>query len=195
MKKIFLLFCAAAVLTGCATHYVGYYNGKSYRLDTPVKTEKEATAAAKIKYESEEKAQREEEQQKQKERLSAIWLGKKIYQTEDEKSFVIAILGVMFLAISVNLIELACSAGLPVIFTQVLAMNDLSTLEYWIYIFIYIFFFMIDDLIVFAIAVKTMELTGITTKYTKYSHLIGGLLMFIIGILLIVKPEWLMFNF
>ena len=74
-------------------------------------------------------------------------------------------------------------------------MNDLSTLEYWIYIFIYIFFFMIDDLIVFAIAVKTMELTGITTKYTKYSHLIGGLLMFIIGILLIVKPEWLMFNF
>ena len=54
---------------------------------------------------------------------------------------------------------------------------------------------MIDDLIVFAIAVKTMELTGITTKYTKYSHLIGGLLMFIIGILLIVKPEWLMFNF
>src|SRR5699024_4433762 len=100
-----------------------------------------------------------------------------------------------FLAISVNLIELACSAGLPVIFTQVLAMNDLSTLEYWIYIFIYIFFFMIDDLIVFAIAVKTMELTGITTKYTKYSHLIGGLLMFIIGILLIVKPEWLMFNF
>lgn len=112
-----------------------------------------------------------------------------------EKSFVIAILGVMFLAISVNLIELACSAGLPVIFTQVLAMNDLSTLEYWIYIFIYIFFFMIDDLIVFAIAVKTMELTGITTKYTKYSHLIGGLLMFIIGILLIVKPEWLMFNF
>ncbi len=89
MKKIFLLFCAAAVLTGCATHYVGYYNGKSYRLDTPVKTEKEATAAAKIKYESEEKAQREEEQQKQKERLSAIWLGKKIYQTEDEKSFVI----------------------------------------------------------------------------------------------------------
>lgn len=89
MKKIFLLFCAAAVLTGCATHYVGYYNGKSYRLDTPVKTEKEATAAAKIKYEAEEKAQREEEQQKQKERLSAIWLGKKIYQTEDEKSFVI----------------------------------------------------------------------------------------------------------
>lgn len=64
MKNIFLLFCAAAVLTGCATHYVGYYNGKSYRLDTPVKTEEEATAAAKIKYEAEEKAAKEEAKNK-----------------------------------------------------------------------------------------------------------------------------------
>ena len=89
MKKMFLLFCAAAVLTGCATYNFGQYNGKSYRLDTPVKTEKEATAAAKIKYEAEKKAQCEEERQQQKERISTIWLGKKIYQTEDEKSFVI----------------------------------------------------------------------------------------------------------
>lgn len=112
-----------------------------------------------------------------------------------EKSFIMAILGVILLAISVNLIELACSAGLPVIFTQLLAMNDLSIPLYWVYIIIYIFFFMLDDLIIFAVAVKTMQLTGISTKYTKYSHLIGGILMFIIGILLIVKPEWLMFNF
>lgn len=119
----------------------------------------------------------------------------KIKKFTHEKSFIIAIFGVIFLALSVNLIELACSAGLPVIFTGLLAMNDLSPMEYWSYIVIYIFFFMLDDLIIFAIAVKTMELTGISTKYSKYSHLVGGLLMFIIGVLLIVKPEWLMFNF
>ena len=119
----------------------------------------------------------------------------KIKKFTHEKSFIIAILGVILLAFSVNLIELACSAGLPVIFTQLLAMNNLSTIQYWIYIIIYIFFFMLDDLIIFAIAIKTMELTGISTKYTKYSHLIGGILMLIIGALLILKPEWLMFNF
>ena len=119
----------------------------------------------------------------------------KIKKFTHEKSFVLALLGVIFLAVSVNLIELACSAGIPVIFTGLLAMNNLSTFEYWIYIIIYIFFFMLDDLIIFAVAVKTMDLTGISTKYTKYSHLIGGILLFIIGILLIVKPEWLMFNF
>ena len=42
---------------------------------------------------------------------------------------------------------------------------------------------------------KTFELTGISTKYTKYSHLIGGLIMLIIGLLMIFKPSWLMFNF
>lgn len=111
------------------------------------------------------------------------------------KSFIIAIFGTIFLAISVNLIELACSAGLPVIFTQLLAMNNLSNIQYALYIIIYIFFFMLDDLIIFAISIKTMELTGISTKYSKYSHLIGGILMLLIGILLIIKPEWLMFNF
>ena len=64
MKKMFLLFCAAAVLTGCASYNFGQYNGKSYRLDTPVKTEEEATAAAKIKYEAEEKAAKEEAKNK-----------------------------------------------------------------------------------------------------------------------------------
>ena len=119
----------------------------------------------------------------------------KIKKFTHEKSFFIALLGVIALAVSVNLIELACSAGLPVIFTQILAMNNLSGFEYWVYILIYIFFFMIDDLVVFTIAVKTMELSGISTKYSKYSHLIGGILMLLIGLLLIVKPEWLMFNF
>ena len=112
-----------------------------------------------------------------------------------EKSFLFALLGVIALAASVNLIELACSAGIPVIFTELLAINNISSLGRVIYILIYILFFMLDDLIIFIIAVKTFELGGISTKYSKYSHLIGGILMLIIGILLLVKPEWLMFNF
>ena len=42
---------------------------------------------------------------------------------------------------------------------------------------------------------KTLEVTGISTKYSKYSHLIGGIIMLLIGILLIFKPAWIMFNF
>ncbi len=119
----------------------------------------------------------------------------KIKLFTNEKSFIVALLGVVALAISVNLVELACSAGLPLLFTQILALNELSTLDSSIYLLIYIFFFLLDDIMVFAIAMKTLQVTGVTTKYTKYSHLIGGIIMLLIGILLIFKPEWIMFNF
>lgn len=112
-----------------------------------------------------------------------------------EKSFVLAMIGVITLAFTVNLVELACSAGLPLLFTQILALNDLNSFEYMIYIFIYIFCFLLDDIVVFVIAMTTLQVTGITTKYNKYSHLIGGIIMILIGILLIFKPEWIMFNF
>lgn len=119
----------------------------------------------------------------------------KIKKITTEKSFILALLGVMILAISVNVIELACSAGIPVLFTNVLALNNLTNLQISLYILIYIFFFLIDDIIVFAVAMLTLNIKAISTRYTKYSHLIGGIIMLIIGLLMIFKPSWLMFNF
>lgn len=112
-----------------------------------------------------------------------------------EKSFILALIGVILLAISVNVVELACSAGLPVLFTNILALNNITGFKAFIYITIYILFFLLDDLIIFNIAAITFKKTGITTKYTKVSHLIGAIIMLVIGVLLIIKPEWIMFNF
>lgn len=119
----------------------------------------------------------------------------KIISITHEKKFIIALLGIIVLAASVNIIELMCSIGIPLLFTQILAMNNLSTFSYMIYMFIYIFFFLIDDIVIFVISMVTLKVTGLSTKYTKYSHLVGGIIMLIIGLLLIIKPELLMFNF
>ena len=88
-----------------------------------------------------------------------------------------------------------CSIGIPLIFTQILSMNNLNTFKYMIYMFIYIVFFLLDDILIFTISMNTLKVTGISTKYTKYSHLVGGIIMLIIGILMLLKPEILMFNF
>ncbi len=111
-----------------------------------------------------------------------------------ERKFILALGGIIILAVSVNLIELLCSAGLPVVFTQILALNQVSSIKYYLYILLYIIFFMIDDMIIFIIAMTTLKLTGVSTKYGKISHLIGGILMLIIGLLLIFNPGLLMFN-
>ncbi len=119
----------------------------------------------------------------------------KIKKFTSEKSFILALLGVIGLAISVNLVELACSAGLPIVFTELIILNGVGKGMRFVYTLVYIFFFLIDDLIVFFIAMFTMKVAGISTKYNKYSHLIGGIIMLLVGLLLIFKPEWLMFNF
>jgi thiol-disulfide isomerase/thioredoxin len=119
----------------------------------------------------------------------------KIKEFTKEKSLFLAILGAISLAISVNIVELACSAGLPLIFTSILSYNDLNVMEYSFYIFIYILFYMIDDIVVFILAMVSLKVTGITNKYNKYSKLIGGVIMLLIGILMIFAPSILMFSF
>lgn len=111
-----------------------------------------------------------------------------------EKHFFIALGGIILLAVAVNIIELVCSAGFPVIYTQTLSMSNLPIWQYYMYLLLYIFVFMLDDLFVFIISMKTLEMTGVTTKYSRFSHLIGGILMLVLGLLLLFKPEVLMFG-
>ncbi len=108
--------------------------------------------------------------------------------------FAIALGGIILLAVAVNLVELICSAGLPAVYTQVLSLSALSTWHYYLYLLLYVFIFMLDDLFIFFTAMITLQAVGIQSKYSKISKLIGGLLMLAIGLLLLFKPEWLMFG-
>lgn len=104
------------------------------------------------------------------------------------------LLGVSILAISVNMIELVCTAGLPAVFTQILAFNDVSPLARYLYILLYIILYMIDDTIIFVMALTTLRATGLTTKYRRFTLIFGGVLMYSLGMLLIFWPEALTFS-
>ena len=111
-----------------------------------------------------------------------------------ERNFLVAFLGILALAFLVNLVELICSAGIPVIYTQILTMSGVPTWQYYAYLLLYILVFMADDLLVFFTAMTTLRITGLTTKYSMYSHLLGGFILVIIGALMLLRPEWLMFG-
>ena len=104
------------------------------------------------------------------------------------------ILGVISLAFGVNLIEFFCSAGFPVMYTRILTLQNISGIQYYLYLFFYNIFYMLDDLIVFGFAFFTLSRFGFSDKYNKYSTLVAGILIFILGILLIFKPGLLMFG-
>ncbi len=119
----------------------------------------------------------------------------KLKSVIEKKSFWLALGGIIALAAVVNMVELLCSAGLPAVYTSVISAANLSTIEYYGYLLLYILVFMLDDLIIFFIAMITLKATGISDgKYSKYSSLIGGIIMILIGILFILKPGWLMFG-
>jgi len=112
----------------------------------------------------------------------------------EQRIFWLALIGIIGVAVAVNLVELVCSAGLPAIYTQILSISNLSTPVYYLYLLLYIFIFMLDDLLVFIIAMTTLQAFGISKKYTHWANLVGGIIILVLGILLIFKPGLVMFG-
>ena len=100
------------------------------------------------------------------------------------------ILGIIALAFAVNSIEFVCSAALPAVFTHVLALSNLTTFQYYGYILLYIFFFMLDNLIIFGSAALAMT-SSLGVKYAKYARPVGAAILIILGALLLFAPSWL----
>jgi glutaredoxin len=102
-------------------------------------------------------------------------------------------LGIIVLAFGVNLVEFFCSAGLPAIYTNVLSMSNLNPVQYYFYLLLYTLIFMLDDFLVFIIALVTLKYVSMGEKYNHVITLVGGILIAILGLLLVFRPELLMF--
>jgi len=102
-------------------------------------------------------------------------------------------IGILGLALSVNIFEFACSIGIPQTFTKVLELNQLNWLQTQWYMLTYIALYMIDDLIVFGLALWAFEKIGLTDKYSKWSTLVGGILMLALGVIMLLNPALLVF--
>lgn len=105
-----------------------------------------------------------------------------------------SIAAILVIAFSVNIIEFACSIGIPQAYTKILELNMLSFLERQWYILIYTIGYMVDDLIVFGLAIWGYgKLQSHGGRYAQLSLLIGGLLMLFLGAILVVNPTLLTF--
>jgi thiol-disulfide isomerase/thioredoxin len=95
------------------------------------------------------------------------------------------IAGIITLAFAVNSVEFVCSAAVPAVFTRVLSLANLTTFQYYGYILLYVFFFMLDDLVVFGTAAFAAT-SSLGDRYAKYSRPVGATILIILGLLLLV---------
>ena len=104
------------------------------------------------------------------------------------------IVGAIILAVMVNVIEFLCSINLPVVFTKILSMANTSSAERYLYIAIYDVFYMLDDIIVFLVALFSMKaFTGFNQKYTRFTKIVGAIVMLVLALILLFFPKLLAF--
>jgi thiol-disulfide isomerase/thioredoxin/uncharacterized membrane protein HdeD (DUF308 family) len=95
------------------------------------------------------------------------------------------------LAVGVSFIEFSCTAGFPVIWSNLISVNDINTLSYLLLLGLYMLIYLIDEILVFGAAVLTMRASRIEEKHGRALKLISGVIMLILGFVMVVKPEWM----
>lgn len=95
------------------------------------------------------------------------------------------------LAGGVSLVEFSCTAGFPVLWTNMLAAQDVSALDFGLLLLLYMIIYQIDELVIFLTAVFTLKATRLEEKHGRILKLIGGILMLSLAIVMIIKPSLL----
>jgi glutaredoxin len=102
------------------------------------------------------------------------------------RSLAAAIVGVIVLALLVQVVEFLCTSGFPALFTRILTLRQLDTAGYYGYLLLYNVAYMFDDVIVLAIGVTTLSNRRLQEKEGRWLKLISGLVMVGLGVYLIV---------
>ena len=111
----------------------------------------------------------------------------------EARSIVSLALSAAALAFTVNLYELLCTAGFPLIYTSVLSSLGLTTATYYLYLILYNVIYVLPLLavvLVFAYTLGRMRLSGMWAKRIK---LISGYLMIALALSILVRPWALAF--
>jgi hypothetical protein len=103
----------------------------------------------------------------------------------------VAMGGVAVLAVLVNSVELLCSAGLPAVYTQVLASHQVGAWQRYAYLALYQACYMLDDAVLLAIGVATLSQRRLQQREGRWLKLLSGAVLLVLGLLLLFRPAWL----
>jgi glutaredoxin len=101
------------------------------------------------------------------------------------------LLAVVTLAIAVNVVELLCTAGLPALYTGILAQHSLTAPAYYGYMLLYNLAYIADDGLMVGIAVYSLSHRKLQAGSGRFLQVLSGATMVALGALLVAAPHWL----
>ncbi len=120
-------------------------------------------------------------------------LFEKMRKLVQEEATLGSVVGVILLAIFVNLIELACTLGLPAIYTRILTLQEVSPMTHYLYLALYNVVYVVPLALIVTAFAFTLGGRKLTEKQGRILKLVSGLLMLSLGLIMLFKPELLMF--
>jgi hypothetical protein len=95
------------------------------------------------------------------------------------------------MALGVTLVELPCTAGLPVLWTNLLAGAGVETPAFVGLLAAYMAVYLLDELLVFGVAVVTMRIARFEEREGRVLKLVGGSVMLALAVAMLWMPDLL----
>lgn len=87
------------------------------------------------------------------------------------------------------LVELPCTAGFPVLWTNLLVSQGVTTVAFLALLLLYMLIYMIDELVIFLAAVFSLRASKLEEKHGRQLKLAGGMLMLTLAAVMLFKPN------
>lgn len=92
------------------------------------------------------------------------------------------------MALGIALVELPCTAGFPVIWTNLLAANNVGPAAFALLLALYLLIYLLDELLVFGAVVVTLNASRLQEKQGRVLKLVGGMVMLTLAVVLLIDP-------
>ena len=89
----------------------------------------------------------------------------------------------------VSLVEFSCTAGFPVLWTNLLAAQGVTVLTFVLLLALYMLIYQIDEIGIFLAAVFSLRASRIEEKHGRILKLIGGMLMLTLAAVMLIDPN------
>ncbi len=108
---------------------------------------------------------------------------------DPNRSLPATLAGTVILATGVSLLETPCTAGLPLLWTDLLAERGIPATGAGLLFALYLAVFLLDELAVFGVVVVTMRAARMQERHGQLLQLAGGVLMVTLATAMVAAPD------
>lgn len=101
------------------------------------------------------------------------------------------IFGTATLAVGVSLVEFSCTAGFPIVWSNLLAQKSVNHFTFFVLLLIYMFVYLLDEMVLFSTVLITMRASKIEEKHGRLLKLVSGCVMLLLAGTMLIKPDLL----